>query len=657
MAAPGLVRRPEELSGAWLTAVLGAPVRDFSLARIGTGQMSESYRVALDWDGEPPSVVLKVAASDPTSRGTGVGLGIYEREIRFYQEVAPRLDGAALARCHAAVFDGGEGWFTLLLEDAGPAVQGDQIRGCTVDEARLAVAELARLHAPVLGDPELAVTPWLNQDSPLTQGLLAQLWPAFVERYGERVAPAHRAVCERFLESLDSWTAERGGPLGLVHGDYRLDNLLFGVAGSPRPFCVVDWQTVGWGPALTDAAYMLGGGLAVADRRAHEDELLRTYFDGLGDQDALSWEQCREGYRRGCFAGVLMAVAASMLVERTERGDEMFMTLLARHCQQAIDLDALGLLTEHGAGRPAPLRPEPADEGRHAPGPEELWNESWYFDAASADGSLGAYVRLGLYPRLGVAWYTAYVVGPERPAVAVVDYAVPLPAGEGLAVATDALRADHACEDPLRRFRVTLDGAGEAYADPAAALRGERGAPVAVALDLVWETDGEPYSYRMTTRYEIPCRVSGTLRVGDEELTLSGPGQRDHSWGPRDWWSMDWVWSAVHLEDGTRAHAVELRLPDLPRMGVGYVQSGGALVELDSVTATESVGRDGLIESAVLALRPAGLELSVEPLAFGPLRLVAPDGRVSEFPRALCRVEAADGRTGVGWLEWNRNLR
>jgi hypothetical protein len=120
---------------------------------------------------------------------------------------------------------------------------------------------------------------------------------------------------------------------------------------------------------------------------------------------------------------------------------------------------------------------------------------------------------------------------------------------------------------------------------------------------------------------------------------------------------MDWVWSAVHLEDGTRAHAVELRLPDLPRMGVGYVQSGGALVELDAVTATESVGRDGLIESAALALRPAGLELRVEPLAFGPLRLVAPDGRVSEFPRALCRVEAADGRTGVGWLEWNRNLR
>ena len=30
----------------------------------------------------------------------------------------------------------------------------------------------------------------------------------------------------------------------------------------------------------------------------------------------------------------------------------------------------------------------PADEGGHPPGPEQLWNESWYFDFASADGSI-----------------------------------------------------------------------------------------------------------------------------------------------------------------------------------------------------------------------------------------------------------------------------
>jgi hypothetical protein len=51
------------------------------------------------------------------------------------------------------------------------------------------------------------------------------------------------------------------------------------------------------------------------------------------------------------------------------------------------------------------------------------------------------------------------------------------------------------------------------------------------------------------------------------------------------------------------------------------------------------------------------LDLDVEPLAFGALRLEAPDGRVSMFPRAMCRVTAADGQRGRGWVEWNRVQR
>ena len=145
---------------------------------------------------------------------------------------------------------------------------------------------------------------------------------------------------------------------------------------------------------------------------------------------ALSWEDCWRGYRHAAFAGVLMAIVASMLVERTERGDEMFVTMLARHAQHALDLDAAELLDLGHAAPAAPLRPEPRDEGRHAPGSEQLWNESWYFDVIAPDASFGAYVRVGLYPNLGVCWYTALICGPGRATVAVVDFAAPLPAGE-----------------------------------------------------------------------------------------------------------------------------------------------------------------------------------------------------------------------------------
>jgi hypothetical protein len=371
----------------------------------------------------------------------------------------------------------------------------------------------------------------------------------------------------------------------------------------------------------------------------------------------LAEEDCFAEYRRLAFGGVLMVLVASMIVERTERGDDMFMAMLARHCQQALDLESEALLGD-GAGAPrAPLRPEARDEHPHQPGAEQLWNESWYFDAAAADGSLGAYVRIGLYPNLNACWYTAFVCGPGRPTVAVVDFQAPLPQDRDLRVISDSLRAEHVCREPLDHFGVTLEASAQSYEDPSALLRGAAGEATSLALDLTWDTSGIPYAYRLTTRYEIPCRVSGTIRVGEEALELrEAPGQRDHSWGVRDWWSADWVWSAVHLDDGAHLHAVELRLPNAPTLGVGYVQvPGEPLLELEHVSASEQIGENGLITRAQLALEPGAVRLEVEPLAFGPLRLVSPDGRVSHFPRAMCRVSSGDGRSGLGWIEWNLN--
>ena len=101
--------------------------------------MSECYRIGLSYsDGHhgPRSVVLKVAATDPMSRQTGLALGLYEREVRFYTDIAPGI-GGPIAPCYPAAFDADTGAFHLLLGDAGPAVVGDEIRGATVEQAML----------------------------------------------------------------------------------------------------------------------------------------------------------------------------------------------------------------------------------------------------------------------------------------------------------------------------------------------------------------------------------------------------------------------------------------------------------------------------------------------------------------------------------------
>ena len=133
----------------------------------------------------------------------------------------------------------------------------------------------------------------------------------------------------------------------MQHGDYRLDNMLFRTADDSDPLAVVDWQTVVWGPPLADASYFLGAGLVPEERREHERALLRVYYDALHARgvEGLTWERCWSDYRRYAFSGFLMAVAASMLVVQTERGDEMFLTMARRHGTQIVDLEAAEFLT------------------------------------------------------------------------------------------------------------------------------------------------------------------------------------------------------------------------------------------------------------------------------------------------------------------------
>ncbi len=649
MHTTDVVERPADLSAEWLASVLAAPVADFTFERIGTGQMSECYRVTLDYPADaagPASVVLKVAASDPVSRQTGLSLGLYEREVRFYTDIAPNI-GGPVAPCHSTGFDADSGAFHLLLGDAGPAVVGDEIRGATIEQAMLAMAELGRLHAPAFGDQSMARADWLNRESPMNQALIGQLYAGFLDRYCDQIADEHRAVCEQLVGSFDAYLAAEGSadrPMGLVHGDYRLDNMLFGQPEADRPLTVVDWQTVAWGPAMTDVAYFLGCALPDQLRRDHYDALLRMYHEALGAHAPVTFDEVREGVRRQSFFGVMMAIVSSMLVERTDRGDQLFMTMLRRHSQHVLDTDALQTLPEPTVAEP--LTPDASDEHAHPPSDEPMWNESWYFDFVDPRQRVGGWIRLGLTPNEDTTWIHALLCGPDMPTIALVDVH-----------RTGAVELRLDATEPLKAYSVVVRGTGQAYDDPAALLRDEPGRAIDVTMDLVFETAGVPYQYRITPRYEIPCTVSGTVTAGDCEYRIDAvPGQRDHSWGVRDWWSMEWVWSALHLDDGTHLHGVDIRIPGAPPIGIGYSQApGGPLTELQTVTARATFADNGLPIDTTLTLEPGDITATVEVNGHAPVLLTSHDGRISHFPRAWATVTTADGRSGVGWLEWNRN--
>jgi hypothetical protein len=338
----------DDLTAEWLTCALDREVTSVERTQIGTGQIADSVRLAITFaDGAADSLVAKVTSGNETSRRAALMTRTYEKEAGFFSDLA---DEVLIRRpaCHWAGFDAEAAAYGVLLEDLAPAEQGDQMRGCTVEEAALAVDEMALLHGPMWNAEGLdGRFTWLGRGSGTTEpgagSFVEMLIPGFFERYEERLPEDVVELTKRALPKMAKSTPPPNQPHTVVHGDFRNDNLMFGHPDGR--VCVLDWQTLSIGHGLSDLSYFLGGSLLVEDRRAHERELLQRYLGGLAEHGvSLDEEEAWTAYRRHAFSGLTMAVIASMLVGRTDRGDDMFMAMAERAARHALDLDSEALL-------------------------------------------------------------------------------------------------------------------------------------------------------------------------------------------------------------------------------------------------------------------------------------------------------------------------
>lgn len=354
-----LLSRIEDVTPQWVAQVLAAGglkdlhIEGFDAQSIGTGQVGENVRLALRYAPEsadgPNSVVLKLPSVHAVSRATAVAQGIYAREVHFYTDLARTLK-IRTPHCWYADLDAKGEAFVLVFEDMAPAEQGDQIKGCSLDQAQRAMREAARMHAPRWNDPELDSLEWLShpgpETAPLLEGLYRSVLPAFEARFQDRLGPDVLALAQRFSEKIGGWARLQEGPRCVVHGDFRLDNMLFGEEEGSAPLAVVDWQTCAQGHPAGDVAYFMGAGLLPEARRESERELLGHYHAELVESGVTdySMDELLKDYQRFSFAGLIMAVVASQIVEASERGDTMFAVMAERHAQHAMDLDAEEIL-------------------------------------------------------------------------------------------------------------------------------------------------------------------------------------------------------------------------------------------------------------------------------------------------------------------------
>ncbi|MGH1489035.1 MAG: phosphotransferase family protein [Acidimicrobiales bacterium] len=356
-----------ELNGidsAWLSGELNRSgvegvVTGIDAKLVGTGQVGENVRCELSWatlpaagDGlpeRPDSVVIKLASSNATSRAAAEATRTYIREVGFYRDLADSVS-IRVPRVHHVSEDRAANSFILVMEDIAPAAAGNQLAGSTLAQAELAVAAAADLHGSTWNRPELAELDWLDKPDEQSNAerveLFGMLHTGFVERYREMLGPEELQFGQWLAANFEEWLDSRSEPQCLVHGDFRLDNMLFGTDDPAPPLATVDWQTPSLGRALSDVAYFLSGSFDRATRQSNETALLDLYRNRLTEYGIeLSPEETMREYRLAAPAGYVMAAIASQLVGQTDRGDQMFMVMASGSAAQAIDIDTVGMLS------------------------------------------------------------------------------------------------------------------------------------------------------------------------------------------------------------------------------------------------------------------------------------------------------------------------
>lgn len=316
---------------------------------VGTGQIGDCVRFTLNYKGAAPgaprSFVGKFPADAEQSRQAGVMMGTYIREVNFYRTLQPKAR-ITTPKCYFADINEETHDFVLMMSDAAPAQQGDQIKGMTLDETKLMLREAAKLHSAFWRDETLNEYAWVSNTpkAPIVfdPSGLPQIWTGFQERYGSQVSARAKHIGHSICKNYEAFQASQTEQQCLVHIDFRPDNMLFATEKGGVPLTVVDWQSVAFGPAAADIGNCIAGALAPEVRRQHEPELLALYSDELHRLGAGPYEmsELKRHYVLGAYQHFMTAFFASMFVTQTPRGDEMFLKMLNGALEMIFDHQA-----------------------------------------------------------------------------------------------------------------------------------------------------------------------------------------------------------------------------------------------------------------------------------------------------------------------------
>jgi len=364
-----LPRSAQELNPETLGRLLSAGRRDrtaeiesVDVQEVGVdvGFVGRAFRCRLtyaaDSEAGPVTVIVKMGTDDPGLNQVFRDFGLYEREVRFYQELRDSTP-IPVPGCFFAATDDGTGDHLLILEDLAPAVPGDPLSGSSTVQAQQALDLAASLHARWWNDDQLEGLEWLPTAAAprIVDGIaemFAPAWSAFAKNVGPDFPRYALHLGDRLTEELPT-VLERLSepPRTLVHGDFQLGNLFYDATGEVA--AVADWQVIIHARGAMDVAHFIARSLTPGDRRAAERDLILHYCRSLAAAGGVDYtaEDCWTDYRLAVLSqfglGILLSygLAASATNARHDASrDKLSLVVGGRLLAALEDLDVAELL-------------------------------------------------------------------------------------------------------------------------------------------------------------------------------------------------------------------------------------------------------------------------------------------------------------------------
>lgn len=355
---PPAPRSPDEVTPAWLTHALrdgcvlgsGALVADCVRTPIGEGVgfLSRVLRVALTYAGNadpaPATVVVKLEPGAGEFRSLGDQLHAFEREIRFYHEVAAQ---APVRLPHLYYADSRPPDYAMVMEDLGFATPGDQVAGMHANQVLATARLIGRLQARFWNNDALAALDWMPASNEIDFDYDTK-WPSLVAHFGDLISEDGLALGQR-LGAAHAWVAAEIArrPRTVVHSDLRADNLLFGPPGTDDEILIVDWQLAIRSMGAFDVARLMGGSELPDERRGHQLDALRAWHDALRDGGVRDypWADAERDFRLGALAALFFPIHFHTgVIDSTGRSRALAEAIIRRLFASAVELDAASVL-------------------------------------------------------------------------------------------------------------------------------------------------------------------------------------------------------------------------------------------------------------------------------------------------------------------------